>query len=96
MEAYTIHDYVEFTDKVVSRTKELKPTDPTQQMMGLLFMREGQQIVDKEIVPSLPYFDERSGDAIDFYIPGWDRRQQFGMGNSSEKFATFDVKGFTK
>jgi hypothetical protein len=96
MDAYLIQTFTDLTARVVDRTRAIKPDDPTSQMMGLLFMREGQPLVDKEIKPSLHYFHRRSADAIDFIIPGWKRNQQYVMGRKPSEFATFDVENFVK
>ena len=40
-------------------------------LMAMLFMRKGQSVVDKEITPSLKYFDIRSAQDLHFVCPGW-------------------------
>jgi hypothetical protein len=40
-------------------------------LVAILFMRQGQEITDKSIVPSLKYFDLRSGQDLHFILPGW-------------------------
>ncbi|MBY5868526.1 hypothetical protein [Rhizobium leguminosarum] len=43
-------------------------------LVAILFMREGQEITDKMIRPSLKYFDLRSGKDMHFILPGWSKR----------------------
>src|SRR3954447_21215280 len=52
-------------DTEIAKSGLLRPS-----LVGLLFMRSGQAIVDKEILPSLSYFHERSGPTR-FFLPGW-------------------------
>ena len=40
-------------------------------MVGLVFARPGTDLVAREIVPHLGYFNERSGDKIDFFFMGY-------------------------
>jgi hypothetical protein len=40
-------------------------------LAGLLFMRPGQQLTEKEILPSIEYFDARFGNDLHFYVAGW-------------------------
>jgi hypothetical protein len=40
-------------------------------MVGLLFARSDSPLAKKEIIPSLEYFHDRSGEHIDFYCPGY-------------------------
>lgn len=49
---------------------------PEAKLMGMLFMRRGQSIADKDIIPSLEYFDLRSADNIHFVLPGWEREEK--------------------
>ncbi|MER8639314.1 hypothetical protein [Mesorhizobium sp. M1365] len=49
------------------------PSEASSEMLGILFMRKGQEIADKGIVPSLSYFNARSGEHIHFILAGWRR-----------------------
>lgn len=53
-----------------SKTK----SNPVQivRMVGFLFARPDSPLAKKEIIPSLEYFHERSGEHIDFYCPGYE------------------------
>ncbi|SHF09358.1 hypothetical protein SAMN02745157_1621 [Kaistia soli DSM 19436] len=55
------------------------PSEASSEMLGILLMRKGQEIADKGIVPSLSYFDARSGEHIHFILAGW-RRDQIAPG----------------
>jgi hypothetical protein len=44
---------------------------PSTRLIAILFMREGQEITDKGIVPFLKYFHLRSGKDLHFILPGW-------------------------
>jgi hypothetical protein len=72
MEEEDITEYSTFARRVVDRVKE-REVEPTRRLIGILFMRRGQEVTEKMIVPSLNYYHERSGPNIDFYLPGWKR-----------------------
>jgi hypothetical protein len=41
-------------------------------MLGFLFVRLDSPLAKKEIIPSLEFFHERSGEHVDFYCPGYE------------------------
>jgi len=59
--------YAQFEELAKSGVSE----DGVPKLMGLLFMREDQELVAKSILPSLSYFHERSGEHVHFILPGW-------------------------
>jgi hypothetical protein len=61
----------EFEDLVDQRLSDLESEGASMKLVGMLFMREGQALTDKEIIPSLDYLHGRSVDHIDFYLAGW-------------------------
>jgi hypothetical protein len=96
MDAFYIETYDDFVKRVIDRAEERAPDELSARLIGLLFMRAGQGIVDKEIIPSFEYFDRRSGDDIDFHIPGWKRVHAYGIGMGREPTLKFDAENFIK
>jgi hypothetical protein len=80
--------FVEFESKVSN--EQAKQGEA--RLVGLLFMRSGQELIDKDILPSLDYFDQRSGPFVDFYLPGWEK-VVIGGGKRSVEWR-FDTKRF--
>jgi hypothetical protein len=93
MESYKISTFVDFEKDVAARLTE-RGDDPTEKLVGVLFMREGQAVADNEILPSIPYFGIRSGDDIDFYFPGW--RDNYVYIPGEVQTWTFDPVNFNK
>lgn len=67
METAHFKTFTEFKNVVA----ELQGDEKRSRLMGMLFMRQGQALADKEIVPSLEYFSARSGEDIHFVLGGW-------------------------
>src|SRR4051812_27666253 len=61
----------EFEDLVDQHLLERKSDSARKILVGMLFMREGESLTDKEIKPQLDYFHGRSSNYIDFYLAGW-------------------------
>jgi hypothetical protein len=80
--------FVEFESKISNDQAKLAET----RLVGLLFMRSGQELTDKDVLPSLDYFDQRSGPYVDFYLPGWQKIVSPGEKRSIEW--VFDIKKF--
>jgi hypothetical protein len=70
-----IHTFADLTNLA----GEVQGFTSTTRLLAILFMRKGQEITDKLIVPSLKYFDLRSGDNLHFILPGWTKRQHKHM-----------------
>jgi hypothetical protein len=66
-----IESFADFTN-IVGKVHNFSPST---RLIAILFMREGQEITDKGIVPFLNYFDIRSGKALHFILPGWVHRE---------------------
>ncbi|WP_407175443.1 hypothetical protein [Bradyrhizobium sp. STM 3562] len=52
-------------------------------LMAVLFMRKGQPIAEKEIIPSLGWFDVRSGRDIHFVLAGWSLKDDVVRGSKN-------------
>ena len=85
----------EFEALVDQRLSDVHSDTKSLILVGMLFMREGQTLTDKEILPSLDYFDMRSGDSIDFYLPGW-RYDWNILGDRGNSKWTFYLDEFLK
>jgi len=84
----------EFDALVDQRLSDLESEGASMRLVGMLFMRQGQSLTDKEITPSLEYLHGRSGDHIDFYLAGWKfYARSEGVASSSW---TFDLDAFLK
>jgi hypothetical protein len=64
---------------------------PATRLLAILFMRKGQEITDKLIVPSLNYFHIRSGEALHFIMPGWIRKGDSLAKSAGEVWVYDDV-----
>jgi hypothetical protein len=80
----TFRTFSEFEHRIV---KTHMTEDPVIRLVGLLFMRSGQETAEKDIVPSLDYFSERSGQYVHFFLPGWYKRHDTWI---------FTAKDFTR
>jgi hypothetical protein len=86
----------EFEALVDQRLSDVHSDAESLILVGMLFMREGQTLADKEILPSLDYFDKRSGDSIDFYLPGWRCDWNNPLGDRGNPKWTFHLDMFLK
>jgi hypothetical protein len=84
--------FVELQDRIVN---DHAPDSQSARLVGLLFMRQGQETADKEILPSLEYFDVRSGPQVHFYLPGWEKLV-YGREVPRKVAWTFKVQEFVK
>lgn len=82
-------DWFEF-EEILERSSISKASVGERKIVGLLFMRKGQKITDAEILPSLNYFNFRSGQT-DFVLAGW--KNTVGSENPGW---SFDEKAFVK
>jgi hypothetical protein len=83
----------EFESLVDQRLSGFLPDASSIKLVGILFMRKGHPIADKEIYPSLEFFHKRLGDNLDFYLAGWRRDENSVEGKSNW---TFDEDDFMK
>jgi len=77
----TLHDIISYI-----RSSYLHDRSTPESIMGLLFARPECKIAKDEIIPSLRYFDVRSGDNIDIFFPGYVEADQ-----ANTKCALHDV-----
>jgi hypothetical protein len=87
--------FSEFESLVDQRLSEASPDASSIKLVGMLFMRTGQSITDKDIYPSFEFFHRRSGDYIDFYLAGW-RHDGNNYGNKETSEWTFNLDDFIK
>ena len=55
-------------------------------MVALIFARPESGFVSVEILPNIHYFNERSGDRIDFYFAGFIREDDHNLDMYSDKY----------
>src|ERR1700733_204821 len=88
MEPMFTRTWEEFEESVVTNLKG------TPGIAGLVFMRPGQNLADKEIQPHLEYFHKISLGDIYFYFPGWtDVKETYKSGMTLGHWE-FDVDNF--
>lgn len=87
--------FSEFESLVDQRLSEVAPDANSIKLVGMLFMRAGQSLTDKDIYPSLEFFHRRSGDYIDFYLTGW-RHDGNNYGNEVASVWTFNLDDFMR
>jgi hypothetical protein len=82
-------DWFEF-EEIIKKSSVSEGVAGDRRIVGILFMRKGQKITDTEILPSLTYFNFRSGQT-DFVLAGWKHEV-----NSKEPGWHFDEMAFVK
>lgn len=85
----SFRDWFEF-EEIIEKSSIAGKNVGDRRIVGLLFMRKGQKITDSEIIPSLSYFNQRSGET-DFVLAGWKHEV-----NTKEPGWSFDESAFVK
>jgi hypothetical protein len=96
MELLGSDTYFGLAETIAAKFEAGNYNSPQWKLIGLLFAREGDELVSGKLEKHFDYFNERSGDKVDFYWIGWGQRFDDTMGSPPAPFRIFNASRFAR